>query len=138
VTLETSLERESHVVVDQENGGSFYMARQGNNTVSAFVTSSDTNVGELHDCPHVRGWVPLMTVHTNIRNVSKNPIVHFIIQLAISTLKTTCSKFLFLIRCQWTHVHFIIQLAISTLKMTCSKFLFLKRCQWTQRNILDH
>jgi hypothetical protein len=50
------------------------MARQGDNTVSAFVASSDTNVGELHGCPRVHGWFPLMTVHTNIRNVSSDEV----------------------------------------------------------------
>jgi hypothetical protein len=62
------------MVIDQENGGSFWMARIGDDMVSVFVALSDTNVGELHSCPHVRGWFPLMTVHTNIHNVSSDEV----------------------------------------------------------------
>jgi hypothetical protein len=50
------------------------MERLGDDTVSAFVASSGTNVGELHGSLHVRGWFPLMTVHTNIRNMSSDEV----------------------------------------------------------------
>jgi hypothetical protein len=50
------------------------MARLGDDTVSAFVASSDTNVGELHGYLHVRGWFPLRTVHTNIHNMSSDEV----------------------------------------------------------------